>query len=102
MIEAAPNASLFTKSNGTCYTYKQLQSKLEEVSQRLGLQQKFTSHSLRAGGATNAFLSGVPSEIIKILGHWKSDCYLRYIRMAEQTRFVAGALIKYRIKCLNM
>ena len=102
MIQAAPNASLFVKSDGSHYTYKQLQKRLEEMSELLGLKQKLTSHSLRSGGATNAFLSGVPSEIIKILGHWKSDCYVRYIRMAEQTRFAAGALVKYRIKCLAL
>ena len=61
-----------------------------------------TSHSLRAGGATNAFLAGVPSEIIKILGNWKSDCYLRYIRLPEQARLAAGVLVKYRVLSLDL
>ena len=81
--------------------YKQLQSRLAEMSQLLQLEHKLTSHSLRAGGATAAFLAGVPAEVIKILGHWKSDCYVRYLRLPEQARLAAGVLMKHRIKCLN-
>ena len=98
---AAPNQSLFQRSDGSCYTYNNLQTRLQKVSDVLGLEHKLTSHSLRAGGATAAFLAGVPSEIIKVLGHWKSDCYLRYIRMPEQARLAAGWLMKHRIQCLN-
>ena len=102
LVEGNPNDSLFKKSSGVCFTYRQLQSKLAWVSQMLDLPDKLTSHSLRAGGATNAFLAGVPGEIIKILGHWKSDCYLKYIRLPEEARFAAGVLVKHRIVSLDL
>ena len=104
LVEGNPDESVFKKSDGSCFTYRMLQSRLAQLSRLLGIPQedKFTSHSLRAGGATHAFLSGVPAEIIKILGHWKSDCYLRYIRMPEQARFAAGLLMKKRILSLDL
>ena len=49
MVDGNPNDSLFKKSNGSTYTYRQLQSKLAIVSDQLGLSEKLTSHSLRAG-----------------------------------------------------
>ena len=102
MVQGANHESVFKRSNGTVYTYRNLQSKLEEVSNILNMPQKFTSHSLRAGGATNAFLAGVPADIIKVLGFWKSDCYQQYIRLPEQARLAAGVLVKHRIQCLNL
>ena len=93
--------SIFKCSNGTVYTYHNLQDKLAVLSEQLGEKRKFTSHSLRAGEATTAFLAGVPAEIIKVLGFWKSDCFLQYIRAPEQARFAAGLLMKRHILCLN-
>lgn len=40
----------------------------------------FGSHSFRIGAATVADALGLPTEQIKSMGRWKSDCYLRYIR----------------------
>lgn len=39
----------------------------------------FSGHSFRRGGATWAFLCGVPSESIKTHGDWASDCYQIYL-----------------------
>ena len=39
------------------------------------------SHSFRIGGATNAVCKGIPYEVIKAMGRWKSDAAKRYIRM---------------------
>ena len=102
LVEGSPLDSLFKRSDGTCYTYQNLQNRLAQLSTQLGLSEKLTSHSLRSGGATNAFLSGVPAEIIKILGHWKSDCYLKYIRLPEQARMAAGVLVKYQVLSLDL
>ena len=47
---------------------------------RTGLSPKgFTGHSFRRGGATCAFGAGVPGELIKQHGQWRSDAYLRYL-----------------------
>jgi hypothetical protein len=45
-----------------------------------GVPGNYSSHSFRIGAATSAALAGVPDHVIKILGRWSSDCYLRYIR----------------------
>ena len=40
----------------------------------------YASHSFRGRGeALFAFQSGVPIELIKMLGHWKSDSVLLYL-----------------------
>ena len=41
--------------------------------------QVYSGHSFRRGGATWAFLSGVPSESIKNHGDWRSDAYQVYL-----------------------
>ena len=101
LVPTDPSKSCFLRTNGTCYTYAMLQKKLSWISDKLGLEEKLTSHSLRSGGATMAFLAGVPSELIKILGDWKSDCYLKYIRLPLTARLAASALMKYRVQMLE-
>ena len=39
---------------------------------------EYAGHSFRRGGATFCFNLGVNSELIKLLGDWKSDVYLLY------------------------
>ena len=47
---------------------------------QLGLDNKrFSSHSFRRGSATCALECGVPSEIVKLFGDWKSSAYLSYV-----------------------
>ena len=45
----------------------------------LGGCESVSSHSLRRGGATWALSCGTPGEIVKIMGDWKSACYLNYL-----------------------
>ena len=45
----------------------------------------FSSHSFRRGGATWALSCGVPGEIVKLLGDWKSAAYLVYLDQIPQT-----------------
>lgn len=40
----------------------------------------FGTHSFRIGAATVADASGLPDDVVKRLGRWKSDCFRRYIR----------------------
>jgi integrase len=44
-------------------------------------------HSLRRGGATWLLSSGVPLEVIKSLGDWRSDCVLNYLKPSVSDRF---------------
>ena len=43
-----------------------------------------SSHSFRRGGATWALSCGVPGEIVKMMGDWKSGCYLMYLDQIPQ------------------
>lgn len=45
----------------------------------------YSSHSLRRGGATWALSCGVPGEVVKCLGDWKSTAYLTYLDQIPQT-----------------
>jgi hypothetical protein len=54
-----------------------------------------SSRSLRPGGATALLCSGVDANIIQLLGRWKSDAMLRYLRvasLAHTTNFAEGML----------
>ncbi|KAF7972865.1 hypothetical protein HWV62_16908 [Athelia sp. TMB] len=42
-----------------------------------------TGHSFRIGGTTELLLSGVPPDVVKALGRWSSDSFLRYWRSLE-------------------
>lgn len=42
-----------------------------------------TGHEFRIGGTTHLLLSGVPPDIVKVLGRWSSDSFLRYWRSLE-------------------
>ncbi|KAF5383112.1 hypothetical protein D9615_004838 [Tricholomella constricta] len=42
-----------------------------------------SGHSFRIGGTTHFLLSGVAPDIVKIMGRWSSDSFLRYWRCLE-------------------
>ena len=54
--------------------------------------ERFSSHSLRRGGITRSFESGVPEITIKTLGNWASDAYKRYINITLESRMRAWLL----------
>ena len=90
---------IFSRGDGTSLTYKQFQNRLRGVLAAVGVPdpQAFTSHSFRRGGATFAYLCGVPTEIIKLLGNWKSDCYQKYLHLPLEARIAASELIKIKL-----
>ena len=48
------------------------------------LASRIGTHSLRAGGAMVMFLAGVPVETIQLIGRWRSQTFMRYIRIQVQ------------------
>jgi hypothetical protein len=40
-----------------------------------------SARSLRPGGATALLCAGIDSDVIKLLGRWKSDAMFRYLRI---------------------
>jgi integrase len=62
---------------------------VKQVAKDAGLDGKFSSHSLRIGGATAGMLGGLTMEQIRSIGHWESDAILLYLRSIGAS--VAGA-----------
>lgn len=55
----------------------------------------FSSHSFRRGGASHAFRSGVPPELIQLHGGWTSDAFRRYIDFSlVQRTSVSQAMVR--------
>ncbi|KAI2495236.1 hypothetical protein MHU86_19290 [Fragilaria crotonensis] len=50
--------------------------------ERLGLQASgIGTHSIRSGAAMAMHLAGVPSETIQMVGRWRSQTFMRYLRI---------------------
>ena len=61
-------------------TYPQFQKMIRSLINKIGGNPSmYSTHSFRRGGATFAFQSQVPGELIKHVGDWHSDAYLRYL-----------------------
>ena len=56
----------------------QFTSKLMDITASLGLS-GYSAHSFRRGGASHALACGVPAEMIKAQGDWRSMAYLDYL-----------------------
>ncbi len=61
---------------------------VQRLAVRAGLPdaERYTAHSLRAGGATAAYKAGAPVSAIKRQGRWKSDVVNEYIRSVDRWR----------------
>ncbi|XP_077989286.1 uncharacterized protein LOC144443618 [Glandiceps talaboti] len=46
----------------------------------------YSLHSLRRGGASLAYAAGVPTELIKMHGDWRSDAYTNYVKVPLSAR----------------
>ena len=59
-------------------------------------------HSFKRGGASHAFRSGLPCELIKIYGDWKSDAYRLYLDISMDTKLtyasrISAALCQFQL-----
>ena len=71
---------LFMLSYGPL-TYETYNAWIKFLIRQVGLQPaNYSSHSLRAGAATQAARTGLGSDDIKRLGRWRSQAYLTYLR----------------------
>ena len=61
-----------------------LRNEIKALAESLGLDKRYYStHSLRAGGATDLFVARVPYFAIKKMGRWKCDSAMHYYRCEE-------------------
>ena len=71
---------LFARSDGKPLTRLKLQSVIKELATACGFDaDRFTSHSLRQGGAVTLHAAGYPIEHIKLAGRWSSSCVEVYL-----------------------
>jgi len=71
---------LFVRSNGQFFTRRQLVTLLNLALPNVP---NINTHSFRIGGASAALSSGASDSMIRSLGRWTSDCYLRYLRISD-------------------
>ncbi|KAF9023809.1 hypothetical protein BDZ89DRAFT_886086, partial [Hymenopellis radicata] len=60
-------------------TVREMMARCNEVWEGRGLV-RLTGHSFRIGGTTFYLLAGVSTDVVKALGRWSSDAFLRYWR----------------------
>lgn len=73
---------LFCHFDGSPLTRYQFSALLKRSLSVIGIENNgFKSHSFRIGMATTCALEGISDEQIKEMGRWKSQAFLRYIRI---------------------
>ena len=101
-VPAARNSLCFLRADGKPFTYYQFHTKLRKCLALCGHDPSlYSSHSFRRGVCTFSFLAGVPTELIKVLGGWKSDCYLQYLHFPVEARTAATELMTLRIQAVG-
>ena len=76
-----PASPLFRFSSGRVLSYSLYNSIIKRLIQLAGLDpSSYSSHSVRAGAATQAARAGLGPDSIKRLGRWRSQAYMAYLR----------------------
>lgn len=76
-----PSSWLFPTSTGSPLTYQMYNILLKQAAARAGLDPAtISSHSLRAGAATQAAQAGFQGHEVQRLGRWRSQAFTTYMR----------------------
>lgn len=87
-------APLFQLEDGQPLMYKELNTAIKALAQRVGLDPSlFAGHSLRIGGATSLAMLGYHPHVIKALGRWSSLTYQEYARLTGSMRASISAAL---------
>lgn len=69
-------------------TSPNVRARLSKLWAQMGLNPAdYNTHSLRRSGASHLLTQGVPLEVIKILGDWKSDSVFSYLKPTITQKF---------------
>ena len=83
---AAPTQPLYKFSSGQLLTYPIYNAIIKRLVALAGFNPAhYSTHSIRAGAATQAARSGLDPESIKRLGRWRSQAYTLYLRPPPET-----------------
>ena len=78
---------LFQSGDGKPLTRAKLQSTIKALASACGFDaDRFTSHSLRQGGAVTLHAAGYPIEHIKLAGRWSSSCVEVYLGLTTAVK----------------
>ena len=89
--DAAP---LFCGDAGDMITVAEVRERVKGAMAAAGRDpRRYGAHSLRIGGATAALASGVPPQLIRLMGRWSSDIYEIYCRMSVEAALSVGEAI---------
>ena len=98
MVPAASNSPAFVVPSHrplttvTHYTFtSSLRGFLSQLSFNPGA---YSGHSFRRGGATWAFQSGVPGELIQLHRDWRSEAYKLYLKVSLDKKWSVTAAIR--------
>lgn len=78
----APMFTYLSKSGPRSLTRRLFLAKCNKIWCKLGYP-RTTGHTFRIGGTTELLLAGVPPDVVKTLGRWTSDSFLRYWRFLD-------------------
>ena len=84
-MDSRPASPFFLMPSLTPLTRKEFCTFLQGVLQGIGGTSHIKPHSFRIGAATSAAKANIPDHLIKTLGRWSSDSYVRYIRIHQTT-----------------
>ena len=90
----ADDGPLFCWPDGRSFTVRDIRGAVRAAMQAAGRDPAlYGAHSLRIGAATAALASGVPPQLIRLMGRWSSDVYELYCRMSLQSALRVGVTI---------
>lgn len=98
----APAFSVITKSGLRPVTYGQYQSKIRKsLTGIVSEPAAYSSHSFRRGGANFLFSAGVPRDVIKLVGDWRSDAVDSYIQVDLKKKVTAAKIMNKELNSLS-
>ena len=104
-VSAPASHPLFTYTTASlqhdCITATSLNNSVKHLASLVSLNpHDLSGHSLRRGGTTFAFQCGIPSELIKAQGDWRSDAYMLYLTLPLADRLVLSHVVSQHIQSL--
>ena len=101
LVPSLPTAPAFqypTPKGIVPVTHSVFTTKLRSFLSQVGYNPAvYSGHSFRRGGATWAFRSGVPGELIQLHGDWRSDAYKIYLECDLKVKLAVSSAIRQSI-----
>lgn len=102
MIKVVPrteDSPLFLLSSKKPIFYRNFLQRVRQAVSLIGLnKEEFSTHSFRRGFATFAFRLNLPSDLIQLMGDWKSDAYKNYLQYEFSDKLKISRLISKEIR----